>query len=112
MQEHDQRQRESARTLRSSFCWSLLPRLEGALQQISDCDPLSHSKVMAGIVLGKIPVTHCAEESALNACGETQNAVLPKSPLRLRKDHVRSFFRKRFRLRSSLLADLRKFGSV
>ena len=44
MQENDQRLRESASSLRSSFSWSLPCGEESALLRISDCDPLSHSE--------------------------------------------------------------------
>jgi hypothetical protein len=44
MQEDDQRQTESAGALKGLFSWSL-PEGDGSvLQQISDCDPLSHSE--------------------------------------------------------------------
>jgi hypothetical protein len=50
MQEDDQRQRESASSLRSSFSRSLLREDARALPRISDCDSLSHSEGAAGVV--------------------------------------------------------------
>jgi hypothetical protein len=50
MQEDDQRRTESAGALKGLFSWSLLEGDEGVLEQISDCDPLSHSEGTAGVV--------------------------------------------------------------
>jgi hypothetical protein len=48
MQENDQRQGEPAKSLKSSFSWSLLRGEEKLLPRISDCDPLSHSEGATG----------------------------------------------------------------
>ena len=50
MQENDQRRGESARPLKSAFCWSLHHAHSRSFQQISECDLLSHPKRVAGAV--------------------------------------------------------------
>jgi hypothetical protein len=78
MQEDDQRRSESAGVLKGSFSWGLSKGDEGVLEQISDCDPLSHSEGTARVV----PAEENRWRIALEIALLDSTATLYPEPLR------------------------------
>jgi hypothetical protein len=99
MQEDDQRRTESAGALKGLFSWSLPEGDEVVLEQISDCDPLSHSEGTTGVVPGRESGADCARDGTLKQHSQEWLCC-------------QRLFRKHFRLESCRFADFRQFCSA